>query len=143
VYEHVLAVTDGSREADHAVAAASNLAVEHRARLTIAAVVELEPPGRQCGPAPGVWNDVLRDAARADLDRAQRLINVPADLEILYGKPVDAVAEGARVLGCDVIVVPRRNRRFGRDRFATLVRRVDCVVIAGADADSSATLGRA
>src|SRR5579862_3836428 len=86
VYEHVLAVTDGSRKADHAVAAAGELAFEHRARLTVATVVELEPPGRRCGPARGVWNDVLRDAARADLDRAGRLVRIPADFEIFYGK---------------------------------------------------------
>ncbi len=132
-YEHVLAVTDGSREADRAVEAASDLAWQHRARLTVATVVQLERPGRQCGPAPGVWNDVLRDAARADLDRAQRLVRIPADYEIFYGKPVQALAEGAQALGCDVIVLPSASRGLSRmlhrDPAAALAQRVQCEVI--------------
>jgi hypothetical protein len=132
-YEHVLAVTDGSREADRAVVAASELAFEHRARLTVAAIVELEPAGRHCGPGPSVWNEVLRDAARADLDRAERLVGVPADYEILYGKRLDAIADGAVGLCCDVIVIPDHShglsRVLHRDRAATLARRTGCAVI--------------
>jgi nucleotide-binding universal stress UspA family protein len=150
VYEHVLAVTDGSREADRAVEAASELAFEHRARLTVATAVELEPPGLRCGPAPGVWNDVLRDAAKADLDRAGQLVRVPADYQIFYGSPIEAIADGARTLGCDVIVVPPRARRLGRvlhkHRWSALARRVDCGVIEpdpDTAADPSATLGHA
>ena len=48
MYEHVLALTDGSHEADRAVEAAAELARGHRARLTLAAVVDVEHPGRHC-----------------------------------------------------------------------------------------------
>jgi nucleotide-binding universal stress UspA family protein len=133
MYEHVLAVTDGSREADRAVATAAELARDHRARLTLAAVVELEHPGRHCAYGSSSWNEVLRDAARADLDRASRLVGVPVDREILYGKPIDAVAEGARALGCDVIVIPGARRRLGglfhRERAPALQARTGCEVI--------------
>jgi nucleotide-binding universal stress UspA family protein len=133
VYEHVLAVTDGSREAERAVATASELARDHRAKLTLAAVVELEHPGRHCAFGSSEWNEVLRDAARKDLKRAWRLVDVPADLEIFYGKPVDAVAAGAQALGCDVIVVAGAPRGFAkvlhRDRTPALRRRVACEVI--------------
>ncbi len=132
-YEHVLAVTDGSREADRAVETASELAREHRARLTLAAVVELERPWRHCASWSNSWNEVLRDAARADLRRAWRRVEVPADLEILYGKPSEAVAKGARTLGCDLIVVPRHAHRIGRvlhrDPTPALRRLVECEVI--------------
>jgi nucleotide-binding universal stress UspA family protein len=136
VYQHVLAVVDGSHEADRAVEAASALAHEHRARLTVAAVVELEHPGRHCAYGSSSWNDVLREAAQRDLDRAARLADMPARFEILYGRPVDAVADGARALGCDVIVVPGRHRGLTklleRDRTPELRRRVDCEVIQSA-----------
>jgi nucleotide-binding universal stress UspA family protein len=145
-FEHVLAVTDGSREADRAVEVACDLAFDHRARLTVAAVVELEPPGRHCGPGPGVWNDVLRDSARSDLDRAERLATIPADYEILYGKQVEAIADGARLLGCDVIVIPDHSHGLARvlheDRATTLAKRTGCDVIQ-ASRKQAATLERA
>jgi nucleotide-binding universal stress UspA family protein len=134
-FEHVLALTDGTPEAQRAVGAASALALEHRARLTVAAVVELERATHHCGIYTAVWNDVLRDAARADLDRALRIVQLEADCEIFYGKPVAAVAEGARALGCDVIVLPGEHPRFGRlrrrhrDRAPALARRAGCTVI--------------
>jgi nucleotide-binding universal stress UspA family protein len=144
-YEHLLAVTDGSREAARAVQTASDLALEHRARLTVAAVVELEPAGRHCGPGPSVWNDVLRDAARADLDRAGRLVRVPADYKILYGKPLEAVADAAVRLGCDVIVIPDHShglsRVLHRDHAARLAKRSGCAVIQSSRRE--ATLARA
>jgi nucleotide-binding universal stress UspA family protein len=82
-YEHVLAVTDGSPEADRAVKAASRLAGQHGARLTLAAVVELGRENHHCGIGTTIWNEVLRDAAQADLDRARRMVEMPAGQEIL------------------------------------------------------------
>ena len=133
MYEHVLAVTDGSREADRAVATAAELARDHRAKLTVAAVVELEHPGRHCAFGSSSWNEVLRDAARADLEHALALVDVPARREILYGKQVEAVARGARELGCDVIVIPGAHRGLGsllhRDPVPALRSRSGCEVI--------------
>jgi nucleotide-binding universal stress UspA family protein len=71
-YRHVLVICDGSSEADDAVRAASELARRDRAKLTVAAVVELARPGRDCTVGASTWNEVLRDSARADLDRAAR-----------------------------------------------------------------------
>lgn len=145
-YGHVLAIVDGTRGGDRAVEVASDLAVEHRAQMTVATVIELEPSGRHCGPGPSSWNRVLRDAARADLARAERLVRAAAAYEILYGDQVEAVADAARELGCDVIVVPASSglsRMLHRDRATRLTERVDCKVIAPqrAAAESSATLG--
>ncbi len=142
-YEHVLAVTDGSRAADRAVEVGSDLASDHRARLTVAAVVELERAGHHCGPGPSVWNDVLRDAARSDLEHARRLVRVTADYEILYGKQLDAIVDGARALGCDVIVIPAHahglRRVLHKDLATALARRTGCAVIQ-APRDSAAAL---
>jgi nucleotide-binding universal stress UspA family protein len=133
MYEHVLAVTDGSRQAERAVEAASALARDHRARLTVAAVVDPEHPGRHCAFGSSEWNEVLTDAARKDLVRARGLTDLPANLEIFYGKPLAAVAHGARVLGCDVIVVAAPPHGLGkmlhRDKTTALRRLVECEVI--------------
>ena len=61
--------------------AAGNLALRDGARLTIVTVVALERPMRRVTRLPmltSVWNDVLLDRARADLDRADRLLDAPA-----------------------------------------------------------------
>ena len=69
----MLVAYDGTSEGDEAVLAAGLLAERDQARLTIAVVVELERPGRwvtRWNRGTGVWNDVLLDRARADLQRA-------------------------------------------------------------------------
>ena len=58
-YRHVLVVCDGSSEGDEAVRAASELALRDHATLTVAAVAELEHPGRCRAVGADAWNDVL------------------------------------------------------------------------------------
>jgi nucleotide-binding universal stress UspA family protein len=133
-YRHLLVICDGSSEADDAVRAASELARRDRAKLTVAAVVELERPGRSCVPGTSTWNEVLRDAARADLDRAARILDSPAAFTVLYGEAARAAAEGARVLGCDAIMLSAPSRRrlgrlLARDRASALRRRATCPVL--------------
>lgn len=133
-YRHLLVVADGSSEADEAVTAASNLALADHARLTVAAVVELEQPGRGCAAYASTWNAVLREAAEADLARAAKLVNSPAHFTVLCGSPAKALAEGARELGCDAIMLPspprRRIRRLiSRDRAASVRRSTNCEVL--------------
>ncbi len=132
-YRHLLVVCDGSAEADEAVRAASDLAARDRATLTVAAVVELEHPGR-CVVGVSTWNAVLREAAEADLARAAGLVDSAARFAVLYGEPGRALARGARELGCDAIMLPaaprRRLRRIvTRDRASALRRRTNCTVL--------------
>jgi nucleotide-binding universal stress UspA family protein len=131
-YRHVLVMCDGSSEADEAVRAASEIALADRAQLTVAAVVELERPGRGCGAWSSTWNDVLRDAAAADLARAAKLVDSPAHFTVLSGAQATALAEGARELGCDAIMIPSRTR-LGRilshRRDSVLRRRTNCAVL--------------
>ena len=133
-YRHLLVICDGSAEADDAVRAASELARRDRAKLTVAAVVELARSGRDCTGGASEWNAVLRDAARADLDRAAGILDSPAVFTVLYGEPARAAAEGARVLGCDAIMLPAPSRRrlgrlFARDRAPALRQRAACPVL--------------
>jgi nucleotide-binding universal stress UspA family protein len=133
-YQHVLVVCDGSSEADEAVRAASEIALRDRARLTVAAVVELERPGRGCQFGASTWNEVLHDAASADLDRARSVVDSPAHFTILAGPPGRALVDGARELGCDAIILPPRPRTrlrriLSRDRALAVRRRTGCDVL--------------
>ncbi len=133
-YHNVLVFCDGSPESDEAVIAASALARRDRARLTFAAVAQLEGPTLGCGIRTSTWNEVLRDAACADLDRARALVDAPAHFTLLCGEPTQALAECARKLGCDAIMLPpqprrRLSRMLHRDRTAAIRRLAPCPVM--------------
>jgi nucleotide-binding universal stress UspA family protein len=101
-YRQVLVAYDGTSEGDEAIVAADLMAHQDQTRLTIVVVVELEKPQRLLTRWPrqtGVWNDVLLDRARADLDRAARLVEAPAELTVLFGPPPRAPrgSEGVRL----------------------------------------------
>jgi nucleotide-binding universal stress UspA family protein len=128
---------DGTSEGDEAVLAAGLLAERDQARLTIAVVVELERPGRwitRWNRGTGVWNDVLLDRARADLQQAAHLASVPAELTVLFGSSDRALPEAADEYDCDAIMLPPRpwgrlKRLLKRDHVGAIRRRAPCEVI--------------
>jgi nucleotide-binding universal stress UspA family protein len=136
-YRHILVAYDGTSEGDEAIVAADLLAQQGRSRLTIVVVVELERPLRWVTRWPrgtSSWNDVLLDRARADLDRAARLVESPANLTVLFGPPRQAIPDGAKEFDCDAIMLPPRPRRhlarlISRDQAAAIRRRVSCDVL--------------
>jgi nucleotide-binding universal stress UspA family protein len=136
-YRHLLVAYDGSSEGEEAVVAAGLLAERDQARLTIVVVVELERPSRWVTRWPrgtGVWNDVLLDRARADLQHAARLASAPAELTVLVGKPDRVLPEAADELDCDAIMLPpsprsRLKRLLRRDHVAAIRRRTSCEVV--------------
>jgi nucleotide-binding universal stress UspA family protein len=113
-YQHILVEYDGTSDGDAAVLAAGNLALRDGARLTIVTVVVLEQTMRRLTRLPmltSVWNDVLLDRARADLDRADRLLDAPAQCTVLFGPRTRALAAGAAEFGCDAIMLAAPNSR--------------------------------
>lgn len=128
---------DGTSEGDEAIVAAELLAQRDGSRLTIVVVVELERPlrwGTRWPRHTSVWNDVLLDRARADLDRAARLVETPAELTVLFGPPRRAVPDGAREFQCDAIMLPPRPRHrlarlLSRDQSVAIRRRSSCDVL--------------
>jgi nucleotide-binding universal stress UspA family protein len=136
-YHHILVAYDGTSEGDAAVRAASKLASRDGARLTVVTIVSLERPVRRVTRLPlltSVWNDVLLDRARADLERADRLLDMPAERTVLFGSQTKALAAGAEEFGCDAIVLPaRRFRRLAQwlhlDRSRRLERRAAVPVL--------------
>jgi hypothetical protein len=81
-----------------------------------------------------VWNDVLLDRARGDLERADRLLDMPAERTVLFGSQTKALAGGAEEFGCDAIMLPApRFRRLAEllhlDRTRRLQRRAAVPVL--------------
>jgi nucleotide-binding universal stress UspA family protein len=81
-----------------------------------------------------VWNDVLLDRARADLERADRLLDIPAVRTVLFGSQTKALAAGAEEFGCDAIMLPalrypRLAELLHRDRSRRLQRRAGVPVL--------------
>jgi nucleotide-binding universal stress UspA family protein len=136
-YRHLLVAYDGTPEGDEAVLAADLMAGHDGIRLTIVVVVMLEQPFRWVARWPrgtSVWNDVLLDQARADLQRAAQLVTEPAELTVLFGSPRQALPEGAKEFDCDAIMLPPRPRRrlarlLSRDHAAAIRRRTSCEVL--------------
>ena len=136
-YRHLLVACDGSSEGDEAVVAADLLAHRDHARLTIVVVVELERRVLWATRLPrgtSVWNDVLLDRARADLERASDLVETPAEMTVLFGSFAPALAAGAEEFGCDAIMLPPRprgrlQRLFSRDQAKAIRRQASCEVL--------------
>jgi nucleotide-binding universal stress UspA family protein len=130
-------VYDGTSEGDEAILVADLLAQRDGSQLTIAVLAELERPLRWVTRWPRgtrVWNDVLLDRARADLERAGQLVQAPAELTVLFGPPHRAIPDGANEFDCDAIVLPSRPRRrlarlLFRDRATAIRRRTSCEVL--------------
>ena len=136
-YEHILVAYDGTSAGDAALLTASELAARDGARLTIVTVVALERTVRAVRRLPmltSVWNDVLLDRARADLERAECLLDMPAERTVLFGSQTKALAAGAVEFGCDAIMLPAtRSPRFAKllhlDRSRSLQRRAGVAVL--------------
>jgi nucleotide-binding universal stress UspA family protein len=130
-YRHLLVAYDGTSEGDEAVLAADHMARRDGTQLTIVVVVLLEQPLRWVTRWPRgtrVWNDVLLDRARADLERAKQLVEEPAEFTVLFGTPHQALPEGAEEFGCDAIMLPSRRRGalarlLSRDHAGAIRRR--------------------
>jgi nucleotide-binding universal stress UspA family protein len=136
-YRHLLVAYDGTSEGDAAILAADQMARRDQTRLTIVVVVLLEQPFRWVTRLPRgtrVWNDVLLDRARADLERAKQLVDAPAEFTVLFGSPHQALLEGAEEFDCDAIMLPPRRRGplarlLSRDHAAAIRRRAACDVL--------------
>jgi nucleotide-binding universal stress UspA family protein len=136
-YRHLLVAYERSPEGDEAVVAADFLAQRDQARLTIVVIVELERRMLLVTRVPrgtGVWNDVVLDEARADLQCAARLAETPVDLTVLFGPACRALPDAADEFKCDAIMLPPRRRGrlrrlVSRNQTAVMRRRASCEVL--------------
>ena len=81
-----------------------------------------------------VWNDVLLDRARADLECAKQFVEAPAEFTVLFGSPYQVLPDGAEEFDCDAIMLPPRRRGslarlLSRDLAAATRRCAACDVL--------------
>ena len=107
----ILLATDGSPSAAHALELACELCRDSGARLEVLTVRTLAPHGDPDAPGgdhmdlESVVQGIAEDAARA----AQQL-GVEATPHTAYGTPAAMIAETARTLGADLVVVGSHGR---------------------------------
>ena len=114
----ILLATDGSPSAAHALEFACEICRETNARLEVLTVRHLSPHGDPDAPE-GDRMDVqpVVEAIADDAARAARQLGVEATAHTAYGKPAAMIAERARALGADLVVVGSH----GRDRAESVV----------------------
>ena len=114
----ILLATDGSPSAAHALEFACELCRETNARLDVLTVRTLAPHGDPDAP-DGDHMDVepVVQGIADDAARAARQLGVEAAAHTAYGRPAPMIAETARALGADLVVVGSH----GRDRAESVV----------------------
>jgi nucleotide-binding universal stress UspA family protein len=107
----ILLATDGSPSAAHALELATELCRETGARLVALTVRTLEPHGDRGAPhgdemdIEPVVQQIADEAASA-----ARLLGVEAEASTAYGAPAAQIAEVAKELGADLVVVGSHGR---------------------------------
>jgi nucleotide-binding universal stress UspA family protein len=136
---HVLVLYEHSRRGAAAVQRAAGEAARSNARMTVVAVAVIEPEDAGCcDRRAAYWNGVVRELARADLDRARSLVGAvtTAEFKVVTGRSVlAALALEAEQSRADMVVLPpeRGVHRWVRTRRARRLqhRSAGTVVIAG------------
>ena len=116
---HILVATDLSARSDRAIARGALLARQHRARLTVATVVDSDIPA-----------DLHAHAVEWSKGALARHVGsgsgsgVEAALAVLEGKPAERIAHFAAAGSVDLIVlgVGRRSKRLARGTALSVVR---------------------
>ena len=113
---HVMAVFDGSREAERVLVDAAHEARDHDAPLSVVVLAAVERPARCCNLQTTAWNRELRRLAEEDRARATVLVpdDIPVDVRVREGRGHKAALAVARELGCDLLLEPGRRRRAPR-----------------------------
>lgn len=116
-FRAILACTDGSRDAEHAIEWTAHLAREHKARAVVASVIN--PPVIDAGVAGGyafypgytaVHEDLKEVQEKAVANGAQALRDAGIETEtvISSGSPVRELSEIAKAHGADLVVLGSR-----------------------------------
>jgi len=109
-FHHILVVCEDSPDGDDALFAASGLAQQTGSKLTVAAVADVNMPGRKlcCGSGAACLNYTEREDASARLRRARLLLTDGPDAEfvVALGSRATALIAAAAENECDLIVVP-------------------------------------
>lgn len=112
----ILVPTDFSAPASHALRYASALGERFGAHLLVIYADPFSPPAEVNASGTGAFTaarDVMIDEAREQLElHAERNIstNVPYDVRVIVGHPLDAITEAARESGANLVVMGTHGR---------------------------------
>lgn len=128
---HVLVVFNGSAAAPRALLDAAAIADEHDAEISVISTVphDARKVGCvNCGVSTPYWNATLNDLAKKELATARAILGDrhPATrFSVVSGNDTGALRRAVAELGCDLVVLPRRDRfrRRGARRRLTRLRR--------------------
>lgn len=113
-FHHILVMCEDSPDGDQALFAAAGLAEQTGSKLTVAAVADVNMPGRKlcCGSGAACMNHIEREDAGARLRRARLLLTDGPDAEfvVALGSRAGALIATAAQRECDLIVVPASPR---------------------------------
>jgi nucleotide-binding universal stress UspA family protein len=113
-FRHILVVCEDSPDGDGALFAAAGLAQQTDSKLTVAAVADVNMPGRKrcCGTGAMCLNYTEREDASARLRRARLLLTdgPGAEFVVALGSRAGALVATAARHECDLIVVPASPR---------------------------------
>lgn len=134
---HVLVVFDGSRAAPRALRAATAIADEHDAELSVVSVSAHDRRTTgcvNCGISIALWNEMLDAVAEGELDTARAIVGDRqrrTHFAVVPGDDARTLRRAVSELGCDLVVVPEsgRLRTFARRRRARLERGLAVEVI--------------
>ena len=110
---NILIATDGTEAADEALDVAIGMALEAHAALNVLSVRRPRPAGRGgAGAGRAILKVEMRDGpkhiAEAAVKRARKA-GVAATPHVAYGDIVDSIADAAKALGADHLVVGSRG----------------------------------
>ena len=114
---HILVVFENSRAGKRALRDAAAIADEHRARISVARIVEYERRTYGCCIRSVQWNQILDEVALDELALARDVLGErypPPRFEVVPGRGDKAIPGLVDRLGCDLVLVP--SRRIGGRR---------------------------
>jgi nucleotide-binding universal stress UspA family protein len=113
-FRHILVVCEDSPNGDLALFTAAGLAEQTGAKFTVAAIADIDMPGRKrcCGSGAMSLNFTEREDADDRLRRAALLLTDGPDAEFVtgFGPRAKALIGAAAEHECDLIVVPASPR---------------------------------
>ncbi|WP_090622414.1 universal stress protein [Natrinema salaciae] len=113
MYDCILVPTDGSREVEHALEYAFDLARLHDATIRALYVVNVAGySGLPMEAALEGVSDALRDEGKSAVGRVEELApdDIPVETEVLEGAPSRVIVDAADPAECDLIVMGTHGR---------------------------------
>ncbi len=110
--KRILVLYEPGRAGDAAVELGAQLAREEREEFTVVRVAPQAPSGSRCGGSAREFNEIVREDAARDLDRARELVwavGARAEFELLADGSDPSLAAFAAAGGYELILLPARR----------------------------------